>query len=245
MLGQGFETSNSVPFAGKTVTLSFYARAGANFSSASNALLVIIQNGTGTDQNVFVGYTGNNNIIGQTKTLTTTWQRFTTTGIVPANATELGFQVSYTPTGTAGTNDYFEITGVQLEAGSTATSFSRAGGDIQGELAKCQRYYWRNTADTIYSVFGTGTAESTTLVIISVPIPVTMRALPTSVDVANISLVYGPTLLSISSLTLNSGESGRNFPTITANTTGATVNGFYRLLANNSTAAYIGFSAEL
>ena len=37
---QSFETVNSIPLAGKTVTLSFYARAGANYSATSNALAV-------------------------------------------------------------------------------------------------------------------------------------------------------------------------------------------------------------
>jgi hypothetical protein len=96
--------------------------------------------GTGTDQNPLTGYTGQVVTAG-TKTLTATWQRFTYTQIVPATATEISLDFYFTPTGTAGAADYFEITGVQLELGSYATTFSRAGGTIQGELAACQRYY--------------------------------------------------------------------------------------------------------
>lgn len=143
MFGQGLETSMSFPFIGKVVTLSFYARKGANFSGASDALTVLIMTGTGTDQNIMVGYTGQVNN-STTVTLTTTWQRFTYTITVPTTATEIGFQVGYTPVGTAGANDYYEITGCQLELGSSATPFSRAGGTIQGELAACQRYYQKS-----------------------------------------------------------------------------------------------------
>jgi hypothetical protein len=167
-------------------------------------------------------------------TLNTSWNESVT-------ANRAVGQVNWADSATA----TFYLTAVQLEIGSVATAFQTMTGTVQGELAACQRYYWRNTADTIYGVFGTGTAETTTAAVISVPIPVTMRALPTSVDTANITLVYGPTVVAISSLTLNSGESGRNFPTVTANATGLTVNGFYRIIADNSTAGYIGFSAEL
>lgn len=140
-ISQSLETVNSIPFAGKTITGSFYARRGANFSSSSNLLSVAIVSGTGTDQNQQVGYTGTVNVAGGDVALTTTWQRFTFTGTVPTTATELAFVLYYAPTGTAGANDYFEITGVQLELGSVATPFSRAGGSIGGELSLCERYY--------------------------------------------------------------------------------------------------------
>jgi hypothetical protein len=132
-LVQSFESINSVPFAGKTVTFSFYARAGANYSATSNALAVVLRSGTGTDQNLITaGYTGSSDVVNQTATLTTTWQRFTYTGSVGATATELGFLFGFTPTGTAGTNDYYDITGVQIDIGSVDLPYRTYAGTIQG-----------------------------------------------------------------------------------------------------------------
>ena len=139
---QSFESANSIPLAGKTITLSFYARAGANYSAASSVLSANLYSGTGTDQNYIAGYTGTATIISSNVTLTTTWQRFTLTGTVGATATELTTLFANTPVGTAGANDYYEITGVQVEAGSVATPFTTATGTLQGELMLCQRYCW-------------------------------------------------------------------------------------------------------
>jgi hypothetical protein len=157
--GQNFETVNSIPYAGKTVTMSFYARAGANYSSASNALLVLLISGTGTDQNYISGsYTGGANVIYQTATLTTTWQRFSYTATIGATATELAPTFNYTPSGTAGANDYFEVTGVQIDVGNVALPFRTYAGTIQGELAACQRYYQVATRNDSW---GTGSCVST------------------------------------------------------------------------------------
>lgn len=144
---QAIETSNSIQLAGKTVTLSFYARAGSNFSTSGTAIVASLYTGTGSDQNPWNGYTGTANPNNLAPTLTTTWQRFSFTATLSSTASEILVQYGFTPTGTAGVNDYFEITGVQLEVGSVATPFSRSGGDVQGELAKCQRYYYRDTLE--------------------------------------------------------------------------------------------------
>jgi hypothetical protein len=145
-LSQSFETLNSIPFAGKTVTYSFYARKGANYSATSNILVGRFSTGTGTDQSVIAGYTGG--IDTDTNfTITSTWQRFSVTLTVPATATEIATTLRYTPTGTAGANDYFEVTGVQLEVGNQASPFVPAGGGSpQAELAMCQRYYQKSYA---------------------------------------------------------------------------------------------------
>jgi hypothetical protein len=136
---QSMETINTIPFVGKTVTLSLYARKGANFSATSDLMYAAVVTGTGTDQNVS-GYTGGANTILGSATLTTTWQRFTFTGTIPTTVTEMGVQLSYTPTGTAGAADYLEVTGVQIDIGSVALPFRTYAGTLQGELAACQRY---------------------------------------------------------------------------------------------------------
>jgi hypothetical protein len=177
-MAQALETSASYPFIGKTAVYSFYARKGANYSATANALAVTVGYGTGTDQGVNTGALANVAFSG-TATLTTTWQRFTFTGTIPTNATQVAHYVAYTPTGTAGAADYFEITGVQLELGTTATTFSRAGGTIQGELAACQRYYYQTSIGLyVVGLFGgyntTGNTIGTTT-----PHPVKMRIAPT------------------------------------------------------------------
>jgi len=139
---QNFESINSIPFAGKTVTLSWYARAGANFSAASSIMEYNLATGTGTDQNILTGFTGRANPILGNATLTTTWQRFTVSATLATNITQIGVAFDIIAwVGTAGANDWFEVTGVQLEVGSVATPFKTYAGTIQGELAACQRYY--------------------------------------------------------------------------------------------------------
>ena len=140
-LAQNFESINSIPLAGKTVTFSFYARAGANYSATSNILVASVLSGTGTDENMANVYAGQATVIGQNTTLTTTWQRFTYSGSVASTATQIGVRFEFTPTGTAGANDYFEVTGVQLEASTVASAFSTNGSTYQAELAACQRYF--------------------------------------------------------------------------------------------------------
>lgn len=139
---QDIETVNSIYFAGKQATVSFWAKAGANFSSTSNALTVNLASGTGTDQTRYGSdFTGVASVINQTVTLTTSWQRFSLTGSVNSNATQLGLFFSFNATGTASTDDSFYITGVQLEVGSQATPFEQR--IFGAELQLCQRYYSR------------------------------------------------------------------------------------------------------
>jgi hypothetical protein len=176
-----FETLNSIPFAGKTVTLSFYARAGANFSYASNILNARIQTGTGVDENLTRdGYTGSVVAIEADAVLTTTWQRFSFTGTLNTNIKEMCAYFYGNGVGTAGANDYYEITGVQIELGNVATPYRSNQPTYATELAACQRYYQVFTHDggAGMTYGGVATAGSQTFYT-PIIFPIKMRGVPT------------------------------------------------------------------
>ena len=147
---QLLETQDSLQFANKNVTFSFYAKAGANFSGASSLITVKVSTGTGTDESSATfsggpatGFTGNAVVVNTTQAITTTWTRYTFTGTVASTAKQIAVAIGYDPVGTAGADDNFYMTGCQLEEGNQATPFEhRSFGE---ELALCQRYYYKET----------------------------------------------------------------------------------------------------
>jgi hypothetical protein len=247
-MGQSIESVNSIGFAGKSVTFTFYARAGANFSSASNALTATLYSGTGTDGNILTGFTGSAAPAGGTATLTTTWQRFTFTGTVASTATQLGIYLAYTPVGTAGTNDYYEITGVQVEQANSASPYAPNGATYQAELAMCQRYYYRSTSGNAFGSFGVSAVGSSATIIRGVlPTPVTLRVSPTSIDFSTLCYLtnFGGSITAITNATIYATCVSLAAPVIEFTTTGGATNTYYQVIANNSATAYIGLSAEL
>ena len=243
-----FESVNSIPFAGKTVTMSFYAKAGANYSQSSNGLGCGVNTGTGTDQPYF-SMTGSASPLSTTVTLTTTWQRFVVTGTIGATATQLAPWFTFTPTGTAGANDWYEITGVQIDLGtytaSTAPTFRRSQGTIQGELAACQRYYWRQTGKSgNYSIVGNGFGNTSgTQMILQIKNPVELRVEASSIDSSGLLGFNGNSLTAaLTSITLDyANQTYSNFKgTVTCDAKAP-----YALILDIGTTKYIGFSAEL
>jgi hypothetical protein len=148
-VGTSFETINVIPLRGNTLTLSFYARCGANYSSSANVLSASVPQGTGTDNNTANGFTGQTDFVLGSATLTTSYQRFsfTSSSTLGTSISQLGVVFNYTPVGTAGADDWFEVTGVQLEVGAVATPFEFE--DIGTTLAKCQRYYQKSYSQSV------------------------------------------------------------------------------------------------
>jgi len=225
-------------FAGQTVTVSFWAKCASGTVSSNGYYLQGF--GTGGSSTVFAN-------LGAV-TITTSWQRFTQTIAIPSVSgktiganSSLSFQVlRYAASNTV------DLWGVQVEAGSSATSFQTATGTIQGELAACQRYYYRLTADTAYSQFTNySPAFSSTAVTVQVPIRVTMRVKPTSVDYSTVTLADGTNFVTASTVAVGTHASA-SIPLIDIGATGMTATTrSYSLWANNSTSAYLGISAEL
>jgi hypothetical protein len=137
----------------------------------------------------------------------------------------------------------FYITGVQLEVGSSATTFEfRPYGK---ELMLCQRYYYYLTSSTEQPITN-GCYYSSTNVYGVIPFPVTMRAAPT----ANITTgssnykIYrnsGPNYLNSLSIDHSTPTAADLYNSTEASGTA----GWAGFLRTHASAAYIGFNAEL
>lgn len=249
IFGSVLETLNSIGAQGQTLTLSFRARAGANFSAASSAMACSVYTGTGTDQNcvtgAFTGQVTNN----ATKTLTTSWQTFSTTVTVGASVTQLAAMFFFTPTGTAGAADYMEIAGVQLEPGTVATPFEQR--PIGLELALCQRYYYREETGGVSAAPYAGHVQmlSTTQGRMIVRFPVPMRVRPTALEqsgtAANWQLVHGAASTALSSVPTFQNATTTAAAVDVFVASGLTVGQVGYLRATSTTNTYLAWSARL
>lgn len=175
---QVLERGHIETLAGKTVTLSFWYR--SNKTGTHGARIIGL--GTGA-----VDFTA-----GFTVSTADTWQRYSITTSAPYGSitawsttnpadigsyVDVGFKAGNSGPGftSISTNDYFEVTGIQLEEGSVATPFRRSAGTLQGELAACQRYYIKavGSIKTPYNIFNSGNCQTG-----SIYFPVTMRTNP-------------------------------------------------------------------
>ena len=199
---QTIETNNTLDFAygtasAQTITVSFWVK-----SSVTGAHSFCLQNYNATRRSYLSSYTINSANTWEQKSITIVGD--TSFIIGTSTLTNAGLQVRFSQGGgtqyasatanawqsadvffltgcvsPATTNGAtWQVTGVQLEKGSTATSFDyRPYGT---ELQLCQRYYWKigSTGNPVlFAVAGSPGADSNLLTYIIVPTP--MRASPT------------------------------------------------------------------
>jgi hypothetical protein len=239
--------------ADQTVTVSFWAKAASGTPKIAIEFFNYFGSG-GSPSASTQTYAGQ-------VTLSTSWARYTVTVTLPSlsgktlgtdNNSSLNLQLWVSAgtdfnsrTGSLGIqSNTFDIWGVQVEAGSVATAFQTATGTIQGELAACQRYYNRIYATTPYGWIGNGMAGSSTSATINVALPVVMRVSPTALEYSSLNLADGAnTITTISAIIID--QTSSNFVLAKATATGLTQYRPYVYQANNSTSAYLAFSAEL
>ncbi len=230
-----------------TIVVSFWAKADSNRT-------------VGFQLDQYYGSGGSSATVGlqlsAAAALTTSWQRFTATGTMASISGKTVGDGSYVlayftfPHNTTLTID---IAGVQIEQGSVATGFTRAGGTLQGELAACQRYYYRIKTSAAYGDFGSGYQKSTTAGSYMIPFPVIMRTAPTALEQTGTAGDYNI-------LHQSGGAAARTtcsaVPTFQVATTamarvdatvssGLTAGNGGIFGADNNTNAYLGWSAEL
>ena len=175
---QRVESANSTLLAGQTITFSFYAKR----TSGAGALDVRFYYPSAVDNFASTTQIGSTVVVSASPS--SSWTRYSVTASIGTNITA-GLQILINNTGAATTF----ITGAQLELGSVATTFSRSGGNIQGELAACQRYYAKSYENSVtvptnsaagglnFANAGASTPNLTYLT--TVRLPVTMRTAPT------------------------------------------------------------------
>jgi len=174
---QALETADTYKLAGQTCQLKVNLKAGSNFSATSSLVTVKVTYGTGTDESPTASWTGTTDALSQTQAITTTATDYTFDSIsIPTSATQVKVQISFTPVGTASTNDYVDIAAVQLTAGQ-APGYERI--PVQENLANCQRYYyqWGPWAATHYLVNSTNLTTVDAYGYLRYPVP--MRGVPT------------------------------------------------------------------
>ena len=139
----------------------------------------------------------------------------------------------------------FYITGVQLEKGSTATSFDyRPYGT---ELMLCQRYYWKWNASTTFTYFYTGMTLSSVNIYGPVKTPVSMRVSPTLTTTGTASDYGG--YQGGSSITCNAvpviDTSNPDTPLLAYTFSGGLTVGYASIMGSKVSTAFLGFNAEL
>ena len=149
---------------------------------------------------------------------------------------------------TINNNDYFTLTGVQLEKGSVATPFEVR--PYATELALCQRYYYQWNSTLAYGVLGYSTATNASNSILMLPFPVQMRAAVSTTGNFSSSAVgtfttQGPTWGGATAIQSTVDGNSLNMGQVVFTWASATTGQSNQIRANNTTTAYVAFNAEL
>lgn len=248
VFGQALTIEMTTDLRGKFLTLSFYARKGANFSPTSNNITARIITGLGsTDRsNLQTGFVGADTVATTTVSLTDSFVRYsiTTSATTATDITQLAVEFSWTPTGTASTNDWFEVSCVQLEANPFASDYYDI--DYGTEVNRCSAFFQLITSLSAIATSTTAASMTTTLMchMRSNPILSSLRQDGTPNTGLNISEgAFNYTQSSVSIVDFNSSRNGLAFNA--TNFTGLTTNRGYICYVAAGNYAGVACSCEL
>ena len=255
------ENKDVIGLVGNTVTFSFKAKVSATTKLDNVKAAIVAWSGTadtvtsdiisawgaeGTNPTLIANATYENTPANLN--LTTSYATYSITAPVDTASTQnlILFIWSDVTDTTAG--DFLYIAESKLELGSTATAFEYAGGTFQGELAACQRYYYRagDGTEAYAIVSSTGWTVNSTTAAAFINLPVRFRAVPTAVEFSNIAIQdTGLSFIAVTSASFDTNSFSGNIVNVNLFATGITGGRFARALANNSTSGYLALTAEL
>jgi hypothetical protein len=254
------ENKDVIGLVGNTVTFSFKAKVSATTKLDNVKAAIVAWSGTadtvtsdiisawnveGTNPTLIANATYENTPANLS--LTTSYATYSITAPVDTASTQniILFIWSDVTDTTAG--DFLYIAESKLELGSVATPFVYAGGTFQGELAACQRYFYRLANSVNNEMIGTG---AITDVNFSYPIvyhPVEMRVAPSfsrSSTLADFIVTDGTTSGAPSSF--NSDLQGPKTSSLSVTYPGLAIGRASRTFRNGSpSGSFIQFSSEL
>ena len=133
---QFIETENVKSLRSKTLTASAYVKVSSNYSGVISWEIGYSTGGDGSGASYTV-LAGTNATTASSSDASADYKRISCNVTIPADA--VGLYIGIVPSVVQATGVYCSITGVQLEAGPTASPFAH---EFVGDtLRKCQRYY--------------------------------------------------------------------------------------------------------
>jgi len=257
------ENKDVIGLVGNTVTFSFKAKVSATTKLDNVKAAIVAWSGTadtvtsdivsawgaeGTNPTLIANATYENTPVNLN--LTTSYATYSISAAVDTASTQnlILFIWSDVTDTTAG--DFLYVAESKLEVGSSPTAFVYAGGTFQGELAACQRYYFRTTTGNPYARFATGQVQTTSTAQALVYFPVTMRVAPTALEQTSTPSNYALLNASGALVACNATTGFDSSNTTSINMTiyvasGLVAGNATQFLSNNNTSAFLGWSAEL
>ena len=243
----------------KTVTVSFWAK-----SSLTGTFAGALRDGGSYSTSYIFEYTISSANTWEYKTVTIsgatsgTWLTGTSVGAELSFALGGGSDFDGTAGAWQSTNDFITssanrlvntngatlyITGVQMEAGTTATDFENLQYGQQMQL--CQRYFYSLGGTAAYEFMAHGMFVGTVNTLLRAELPVKMRSAPTLGSTGTFLTKTGNANLACASFSVDQAAT-QTFSFSATISGGSSTIGYATLMfANNSTAARLTFSSEL